>query len=95
MIFKRRIPERNIQHIGFLHNAFRMGKGVIASFAMILAHAALPHTSEAQIGVSQMYNRIIDASTAKGRFSDGLGFMHLTSGEQIQSQRLGVLINRR
>ena len=64
------IAHRQVHPGGLLHNAFLVGEGIKAQFAVVAAHAAVTHTSKAHPAGSQMDNGVVDAAPAKGDLAE-------------------------
>ena len=83
MVLKRWVPQQNIDSVGLFQHTLAVRKGFEPFHAVIAAKAAITHSAKRQIGISQVDERVVDASPAEGdRRNDAL-FECLVPGKQV------------
>ena len=64
LILIRRIRNSWIEPGRFLQNGPVMAEGVETEFAMITAHAAIPHPSKGHVGIGHVHDGVVDTAAA-------------------------------
>lgn len=86
--FVRLIPHGKIQPCLFIYDAFVVGKGLESFFPMIGTHAAFAKTAESHFTGGQMYDGIVNTSTAKSTAGGHFFCSLLVRGKDVQGKRV-------